>query len=356
MHTLVIRAGEALSADTVPDGPLDEGFAWVDCIHDEGRAWVEPVHRLTGVTVFEDHLLDAENPSHPSFFDATRDYEFIVFRGLAFNLPSSGEGDPIRVRTRPTVFLVFPRCLVTLRAPDSRTVPLLRDRLIAAAHAHQRVPERPEELMLRLLNAMVDRYLELRQPLAHQIEHWQRLLLDPRQPFRDWFSLLEARGELRKLEQLCEEQLDALQEWRDERLERAPAAGGAGLGGLDDALSVRSTDLVGHIHRVLNHARRMEESAESAVQLHFSSTAHRTNEMMRTLTTITAIFMPLTLITGIFGMNFETIPGLHSPIGFWLAMGSMALVAIGLLTYFRARRYLSASPQARRRKRRGPPT
>src|SRR5690606_2561173 len=130
-------------------------------------------------------------------------------------------------------------------------------------------------------------------------------------PFRDWYPLLEARREARRLQDLCEEQLDAIQEWRDERLERsepgaaaAPAAAGPVLPGLSEALQVRTSDLVSHIDRVLNHAQRMEASLETAVQLHFSATAHRTNEVVRTLTTITAIFLPLTLITGIFGMNF----------------------------------------------------
>ena len=47
--------------------------------------------------------------------------------------------------------------------------------------------------MLRLLSGMVDRYLGLRQPLTAQLESWQRNLLNPRRPFKDWTTLLEAR-------------------------------------------------------------------------------------------------------------------------------------------------------------------
>jgi hypothetical protein len=79
------------------------------------------------------------------------------------------------------------------------------------------------------------------------------------------------------------------------------------------------------------------------VQLHFSATAHRTNEVMRTLTAITAVFLPLTLITGIFGMNFEFIPGLHSEAGFWWTMAGMAAIGIGLLALFRARAFIHES-------------
>lgn len=354
MEFLSIRANAAQVLHEAPQSLADDELLWCDCHHEEPRAWVEAVERLTGITVFEDHLLDAENPQHPSFFDSTRSYEMIVFRGLAFNAAIVDEASPIRIRTRPTVFFVFPRCLVTIRAADSRLIPALRERLLSAAQTSQRLPGSAEELMLRMLNGMVDRYLELRQPLTDQLERWQRLLLDPRRPFRDWLMLLEARAELRKLEQLCEEQLDALQEWRDERLERAETLDARGIAALSDPLQVRANDVVEHIHRVLNHARRMQDAVETAVQLHFSATAHRTNDIMRTLTTITAIFMPLSLITGVFGMNFEFIPGLHARLGFWIAIGLMAVVGLGLLAYFRARRYLSASGADVRGRRRRP--
>ncbi len=103
---------------------------------------------------------------------------------------------------------------------------------------------------------------------------------------------------------------------------------------------MRFADLVDHIERVLGHARRIDAQIESAVQLHFSAVSHRTSEIIRTLTLITAIFMPLTLITGIFGMNFEVIPGLHSAYGFWLILAGMAIVVIAMWIYFRVRRWV----------------
>ena len=97
----------------------------------------------------------------------------------------------------------------------------------------------------------------------------------------------------------------------------------------DEVLLVRINDLMEHILRVLAHARRLEDSIESAVQLHFSAVAHRTNRTMRALTVITAVFMPLTLITGIFGMNFARMPWLQEPEGFWWSIGLMgAVVAV----------------------------
>ena len=308
--------------------PAAGELLWVDCDRDDTRTWIDPVSEITGARVFENHLSDLENLTHRSFFDSTSDYEMIVFRGLAVSTPADKASSVIRMRTRPSVFFVFPGCLVTIRAVDSQIVPKIHERLTTPG---QRLPTRPEELMLRILSAMVDRYLDLREPLSDQLERWQRELLDPRRPFNDWLTLLDGRREARRLEQLCEEQLAAIQEWLDERLESPTEPGAGGFEPLNDYLEVRATDLIEHIDRILVHARRLESSVESAVQLHFSSTAHRTNEVVRTLTTITAIFLPLTLITGIFGMNFEAIPGQHSPFGFWITMAAMAVIAVALL-------------------------
>ena len=331
------------TAETLPE----HGFAWIDAHYDPPRAWVSLAQQLTGVTLLDEHLEDTEIESHPSFYDATHQYELLICRALAFR-PDPDRTEPIRIRTRPTVFLLFPRCVVSIRPADSHQIPALRQRLLDGSGHAQRPPARPEALMLRMLNGLVDRYLELRQPLTDQLETWQRELLDPRRPFRDWVALLEARRQLRILENLSEEQLDALQEWRDARRDRHGEGGvhsglltaPTGLLPLSEALEVRASDLEEHIERVRNHAQRLETSVESAVQLHFSATAYRTNQIMRTLTVLTAVFMPLTLITGIFGMNFEVMPGTHSPRGFWYTMAAMVGVAIGLVAFFRARRFI----------------
>ena len=354
---------ERLPAASAPSA----GFVWIDALHDEVAADSESfqtaVATATGVRIHELHLQDALNLQHPSYFDATADYDMLIFRKLA-----PGEGPPLaeaiddsgarrRVRlqeivTRPITFFMFERALVTVRNPHSKTVDAQRARLIEArprADANgagldkSRLPARPEELALRLLNGMVDRYLELRQPLTDRIDRWQRDLLDPQRPFSRWSSLLDARIELRRLENLCEEQYDALQELRDGYLESTTSVPQS------DSFLVRINDVMEHVQRVLSHARRLEASAESAVQLHFSATAHRTGQVVRTLTVITAVFAPLTLVTGIFGMNFEHMPLLADRRGFWLTLTAMLLLAVVLLTFFAVKRYLSDTPRGRRR-------
>jgi magnesium transporter len=110
-----------------------------------------------------------------------------------------------------------------------------------------------------------------------------------------------------------------------------------------DLLQVRSRDVLEHIERVVHHVQRLEQSAETAVQMHFNAQSHRTNEIMRTLTLLTAVFLPLNLIAGIFGMNFDFIPLLHRNNGFWLAMILMASTALGLAAFFWRKRYIERS-------------
>lgn len=319
MHRMLITNGTCQMLE--PGAALpDQGYVWLDGSHDELDPIAAEIARLTGVTLFENHLLDAGNAGHPSFFDETDRYEMIVFRGLVPNASA------LKIDTEPLFLFRFERVIATLHVPDSRACAAMRERL---KNQPSRSPRNPDELAHRLLSTMVDQYLDLRQGITTRFEQFQRRLLDPRRAFNDWYALLEQRNEVRKLESLSEGQLDAVQEWRDARFES-----------LSPELQVRFADLVEHIGRVLAHARRVEAQIESAVQLHFLAVAHRTSEIMRTLTLITAIFMPLTLITGVFGMNFELIPGLHSQFGFWYSLLGMGVVVVVMLSYFRLRRWI----------------
>ena len=73
--------------------PTISGFFWLDSTHDEvtadPEAWRAEVARITGTQIYDLHLQDAINLTHPSYFDATQEYEMVVFRKLALH------GDPV---------------------------------------------------------------------------------------------------------------------------------------------------------------------------------------------------------------------------------------------------------------------
>ncbi|MEK9803562.1 MAG: CorA family divalent cation transporter, partial [Curvibacter sp.] len=139
-----------------------------------------------------------------------------------------------------------------------------------------------------------------------------------------------------------EDQRTAVQDWI-ETLKGWPEAATVAAQRERDLLLVRSRDVLEHIERVVHHVRRLEQSVETAVQIHFNAQSNRTNDIMRTLTVLTAIFLPLNLIAGIFGMNFDVIPLIHEDSGFWWAMASMGLTAIALALLFWRKRYLERS-------------
>lgn len=360
MDIFHVNSTGAIQLTDIPAEAPAHGFLWLDTTHDEVAAdlsaWRDAVERVTGVHIFDPHLTDVINVAHPSYFDSTQDYAMVVFRKLALEGDASVE--PVtatdrqrkippaltKLATKPVAFLLMGNALVTVHAINSRTIEATRARLLEQKNKREggplpsRLPSSPEELMLRLLNAMVDQYLALRQPLTGQIDRWQRALLNPRSPFNDWNALLDARIELRKLDLLCEGQRDAMQELRDYLVDTMDVSHNSRS---KDLMLVRVNDVMEHITRVLNHAQRLESTIESAVQIHFSAMAHRTSEIMRTLTVITALFMPLTLITGVFGMNFADMPLLKEKDGFWIAMGGMVVVVIGLLFVFRRKRYIA---------------
>lgn len=80
-------------------------------------------------------------------------------------------------------------------------------------------------------------------------------------------------------------------------------------------------------------------SLESASNYYFSAQTHKMNEIMKTLTVVSAIFIPLTFIVGVYGMNFDYMPELRYQNGYYTVVGGMALIVLGMLYYFKRRRW-----------------
>ena len=78
---------------------------------------------------------------------------------------------------------------------------------------------------------------------------------------------------------------------------------------------------------------------ESASSFYFSSQNHKMNEVMKTLTIVSAIFIPLTFIVGVYGMNFDNIPELRHPNGYFVVLGVMFCIVLAMIFYFKKRRW-----------------
>ena len=380
MRIFHIHQGNATELAALPSQPPAAGFYWISCTRaafGEQLGLVQAaLQATTGLQLVDLHVSDLLNAQLPSHYDYTSQYDLLVFRRLAAtgagtgpsSLPSAPaatakplermSGPPVlrRIDTSPVGFAVFDQVLLSVHPSDCAVRDAYASRLLAAARGEAqrdprpgaspagRLPTSPADLMMRVVNLIVDGYLDLRRELSRQLDHWQSELLKPRARFANWNALLEARLALHQLDEICEDQNTAVQDWID-AVETWPEPETPTLQRELDLLKVRSRDVLEHIERVVHHVRRLEQSTETAVQMHFSVQSNRTNDIMRTLTALTAVFLPLNLIAGIFGMNFEFIPLVHKQDGFWWAMGSMMVIAVSLIALFWRKRYLARTGQ-----------
>jgi Mg2+ and Co2+ transporter CorA len=368
----------ALAPLTVPGACAAQGYLWISLTRDEFRASLAEIQQILQslcLTQLVDlHVADLLNDQLPSHYDYTSKYDVLVFRRLSAGpgqaalgngkgtsggeppLPTpSRRGPPVlrRVDTRPVGFALFDRVLLSVHPEDGAVRDAFAARLLAAGSPDDkgapaldvratsaRVPTGTADLMLRVINQIVDGYLDMRRELTRQLDHWQTELIDPRSRFTNWGALMEARQSLHHLDEICEDQRAAIQDWIDS-LETLPSPKNEAEQRDRELIMVRSRDVLEHIERVVHHVHRLEQNAETAVQMHFSVQGHRANDIMRVLTALTAIFLPLNLIAGIFGMNFEFIPLVHKADGFWIAMGAMLVIALVLVVVFWRKRYLA---------------
>jgi magnesium transporter len=362
-----VQAGLAL-----PRQLPEHGYVWIACsrerFQDELALIQDSLQQLTGQTLVDLHVSDLLNAQLPSRFDYSSHYDLMVFRRLA-QRPGSSAADPgnglklqsgkrsgppvlQRIDTSPVGFAVFDRVLLSVHPADCAVREAYASRLLASTQAlddqdlrstaARGVPSSPADMMLRIVSQMVDSYLDLRRELSRQLDHWQAELLSPRTRFNRWDALLQARLALHQIESLCDDQRTAVQAWT-ESLNSWGVSTDHDAEHEHELLKIRSRDVLEHIDRVVQHVRRLEHNTETAVQMHFSVQGNRTNDTMRTLTALTAIFLPLNLIAGIFGMNFEFMPWLHRASGFWWTMGGMGLIAGGMALFFWRKRYLAHS-------------
>lgn len=353
MRVFRVQGDQFTELPALPDAAPTTGYLWVGIARTSLESRVATIQaalqRWTGGQLVDLHVSDLLNDQLPSHFDYTSWYDLLVFRRLTASSATATTAAPA-IDTSPVGFAVFDRVLFTVHPADCLVREFFAARLEqqqqhasgSEARAGTRVPPSPADLALRMVNFMVDSYLELRRLLTKQLDQMQQDLFGAKAGYGAWQSLLASRNNLHLLENTCEDQRSAITEWIDAQDELPPATSPA-MARERELLRVRSRDVQEHIERVLTHVRRLESMAENAVQMHFSAQSNRTNEIMRTLTVLTAIFLPLNLLTGFFGMNFEGLPLIHSPRGFWIIFSVMLALGIGLSWFFWRKRYLTRS-------------
>jgi magnesium transporter len=101
-----------------------------------------------------------------------------------------------------------------------------------------------------------------------------------------------------------------------------------------------------HAIHLVDAIETYREMTVGLMDLHLSSASNRMNEAMKTLTVVATIFIPLTFVAGVYGMNFDYMPELRWRWGYALAWGVMVAIAVGLVVWFRSGGWLEPGPRA----------
>ncbi len=119
----------------------------------------------------------------------------------------------------------------------------------------------------------------------------------------------------------------------------------AAMDKLDDPLFNRENkvfirDLYDHIIKVIETVEIFRDMTSSLLDLYINSVSNKTNEIMKVLTILTSIFIPLSFISGVYGMNFQNMPELTYKYGYFVILSIMAAVFAGMLIFLRRKKWL----------------
>jgi len=109
---------------------------------------------------------------------------------------------------------------------------------------------------------------------------------------------------------------------------------------VEDSTRLYLRDLVDHVAQILDGIDNQRDMLANLEALFQAEAANRLNNVMRLLTVISTIFIPLSFIAGIYGMNFDNMPELHWHYGYFLILGGMFISMAGMLIYFRKKRWI----------------
>ena len=316
MVTIFVRQrAETRRASTVDSAWLEPGSDatfWVDLsapTPEEGRLLTE---------VFHFHPLSVEDAlgaiHHPKV-EPYDGYLYLILHGIDFNEEEHW------FATRDVDFFLGSNYLVTIHDGRSRSIA----KLASLCGQHERVlAEGPVGLLHRILDAMVENYRpEIEALEGHMNALEDEAILGRRGDIvRD---ILALKRDLASLRRVVVPQRDVVG-----RLARRefPVIG--------DEMAYRFRDVHDQLVRLSDEATLFQDRVTGILEAHLSSISNRLNLVMKVLTVMSTIFLPLTVLTGMWGMNvpLPSLPG-GEPVQFWWVAGAMVVIAVAMLALFR---------------------
>ncbi|MEK6684666.1 MAG: magnesium/cobalt transporter CorA [Nitrospirota bacterium] len=263
----------------------------------------------------EDCIAESQLPKLDDFGD----YLFLVLHG-ARRGDVSGTFKTVELN-----FFLGKRYLVTYHQQLSRSINRTKERCLKNSLAMSRGMD---FLLHEILDGTVDNYFpilddfdEVVNELEHEVVH------NPNKDILNRiFSLKRDGMHLRRVTSPQREILN--------RLSRDPFAV------INKRTAIYFRDVYDHLVRISDLAESYKDLTTGLLEAHLSVVSNRLNEILKVLTMFTVVMMPLTVITGIYGMNFTHIPELHWPYGYPMAIGLMVVVVLVILGFFRWKKWI----------------
>ena len=260
----------------------------------------------------EDCTARRQNPKVEDF----KDYLLILTHGVH---PDSSARE---FKTRTLSLFVGRQSLVTFHRERSRSV---EHTMESARHNAKIMSEGPDTVLYNILDYQVDQYLPVLENFEKKIDDVEdRIFTAPTEEVLA--DVLAFKKALMRLRRISGHQRDILI-----RLVRREFAV------IDEKAIYGLRDVADHLVRITDLADTYRELVASALEAHLSIVSNRTNEIMRVLTVIATLFIPLTFVVGVYGMNFEVMPELRWRYGYLSVWILMLGVAGGMYWYFRRR-------------------
>ena len=285
-------------------------------IHDTSIIEAAGEHFSLDPLILED-IVNTQNRSRLEEFD---DYLFLPMKILGVDLNSN------EITTEHESLLLGKNGIISFQESELKILDPLKDRIRKGKGiARQR---NSDYIYYRMVDTIVDNYFVVTEYLADRLDVLEEnILQNPNE------NVNEEIYELKKKIGFVKRTISPLRESISNIIK------------IDSDLVSESTqnyfrDVYDHLIHLIETVDSQRETINDFLNLYMSSMSNKMNEVMKVLTIFASIFIPLTFIAGIYGMNFAIMPELQWKYGYFVVLGIMFLVAILLLFYFRRKRWL----------------
>jgi magnesium transporter len=323
MEIFVYRRGsdkveEGFGRDDLPGLLADEtNVVWVDLMGETPEQIEEAKDVL--LNVFQFHYLTVEDcieVRHQPKVEAFEKYIYLIVHGI-----KHGETGPSNFVTKELDAYLGANFVVTFHVQRFRSIKTIKTHIRSSTYICQRGAA---YLLHSILDELVDLYTPVVEDFDAALETLEeRVFQTGRTNNAVLGDIMDVRRAVARLRRISARQLEVLHRISRGEFPQIPT----------NVLPFYR-DVHDHLVRITDLAEGYRDLVASLFDMHFSVIATKTNDVMKTLAVVSAIILPLSLIAGIYGMNFEYMPELKSPIGYFAVLGLMALLTIVLLLYF----------------------